>query len=71
MEQDDIHHIYRAVEANDNQMDVEMQIIHREFLQSRNVRNTDTESSFSRIRNVDDLTNMGFNMTHISNTTIW
>ena len=45
--------------------DKEMQIIHREFLNERDFRNNHPNSHF-RLRNIDNLMDMGFNLTRFS-----
>ena len=45
--------------------DKEMQIIHKEFINERESRNNH-QDSHSRLQNIDDLTDMGFNLTRFS-----
>ena len=45
--------------------DKEMQIIHKEFITEKESRSNHQESD-SRLRNIDDLTDMGFSLTRFS-----
>ena len=44
---------------------MEMQIIHKEFITEKVSRSSHQESA-SRLRNIDDLTDMGFSLTRFS-----
>lgn len=63
LEQGDIICVFRATETDVNTADNEIQIIHHELI--KNQSNSNSGSSFSRARNTDDLTDMGFNLTCI------
>ena len=65
LENDNLRLILQSACGDADVADKEMQIIHMEFLAKRNSRHNDSESH-SRIRNIDDLTDMGFNLTRLS-----
>ena len=65
MENDYLRLILQSAHAEADVADKEIQIILMEFLSERNSRNNPSDSH-SRIRNIDNLTDMGFNLTRFS-----
>ena len=65
LENDHIRFILQSAHGDTDAADREMQIIHREFINERNSRNN-CPDSHSRLRNIDNLTDMEFNLTRFS-----
>ena len=65
LENDNIRLILQAAHGDADISDKEMQIIHMEFMRERNAE-LNHPDSHSRIQNIDDLTDMGFNITECS-----
>ena len=65
LENDNIRFILQSACGDADVTDKEMQIIHREFINERDLRSSHPDSN-SRLWNIDDLTDMGFNLTRFS-----
>ena len=65
LENDKIRFILQAACGDADIFDKEMQIIHMEFMRERDAKSNHPDSH-SRIQNIDDLTDMGFNITECS-----
>ena len=65
LENDNIRFILQSPHGDADVADKEMQIIHKEFMNERDSRNNCPDSHF-RLWNIDDLTDMGFNLTRFS-----
>ena len=63
--ENDIRFILQLAHGDSDITDKEMQIIHREFINERDLRNN-CPDSHSRFQNIDDLMDMGFNLTRFS-----
>ena len=71
LENDNLRLILQSAHGDTDMADKEMQIIYMEFLTKRNSRNNHS-GSHSRIRDIDDQTDMGFNSYKIqSHTHSW
>ena len=65
LENENIRFILQSACGDADVTDKEMQIIHREFINERDSRNSYPDSH-SRLQNIGDLTDMGFNLTRFS-----
>ena len=65
LENDNIRLILQPAHGDVDVADKEMQIIHREFINERDSMNSHPDSH-CRLQNIDDLTDMTFNLTRFS-----
>ena len=65
LENDNIRFILQSAHGDADVTDKEMQIIHNEFINERDSRNIHPDSH-SRLQNIDDMTDMGLNLTRFS-----